>query len=106
MVPRPGNYLEQLRRSRSAITGVLTKIEIRNKAIDSLDKAEIPKIDIHYLEALQERLEKKLEDAQLLNSAILVKCRDDDVAVQKEITTAEQFDEKIQKNDLKHPRAI
>ena len=41
----------------------------RVEAIDSKDKADVSKSDVDYLGALQERLERRLDDAQFLKVA-------------------------------------
>ena len=94
--PHAGKSWEFLRRSRSAISGTITKNGARVEAIDSKDKADVSKSDVDYLEALQERLERRLDDAQFLNAAILEKCSHDDNEMENEINLAEEFEERIQ----------
>ena len=93
--PHAGKSWEFLRRSRSAISGTITKNGARVEAIDSKDKADVSKSDVDYLEALQERLERSLDDARFLNAAILEKCPHDDNEMENEINSAEEFEERI-----------
>ena len=72
------------------------KNRARVEAIDSKDKVDLSKSDVDHLEALRERLEKRLDDAQFLNAAILEKCSHDDNELENEINLAEEFEERIQ----------
>ena len=87
--------LEQLKRSRSAILGVTTKLETKLRPY--LDKAKeyITADDLSYLRTIERQLEKRFEDAGALNSAALERTTDTDSDLEKEIEDAEDFENKI-----------
>ena len=87
--------LDQLKRSRSAISGVITKNKVQIDAILTQEIADIDTAKISFLEGLQEKLEERLADSAHLNAAILEKTPDEDAAVEQEFVNAEEFEERI-----------
>ena len=87
--------LDQLKRSRSAISGVITKNKVQIDAILTQEIADIDTAKISFLEGLQEKLEERLADSAHLNAAILEKTPDEDAAVKQEFVNAEEFEERI-----------
>ena len=87
--------LPQLKRSRSAITGLITKTLTITQPIMNKDKHEVTNQEIADLEVRQSLFEKKLSEAELLNAAILEQTPDTDEEVQDELITASEFHCKI-----------
>ena len=87
--------MDQLKRSRSAISGVITKNKVQIDAILTQEIADIDTAKISFLEGLQEKLEERLADSAHLNAAILEKTPDEDAAVKQEFVNAEEFEERI-----------
>ena len=87
--------LEQLKRSRSAILGVTTKVETKLRPYLDKAKEDIAADDLSYLRTIERQLEKRFEDAGALNSAALERTPDTDSDLEKEIEDAEDFENKI-----------
>ena len=87
--------LEQLKRSRSAILGVTTKLETKLRPYLDKAKEDITADDLSYLRTIERQLEKRFEDAGALNSAALERTPDTDSDLEKEIEDAEDFENKI-----------
>ena len=87
--------LDQLKRSRSAISCVITKNKAQNKTILTQGNADIDTAKIIFSEGLQEKLEERLADLDHLNAAILEKTPDEDAAVEQEFVNAEECEERI-----------
>ena len=90
-----GKTLEQLKRSRSAIIGVTTKLEVKIRPLLDKRKEQVTTGDISYLRAVEKQLEKRLEDAGFLNAAALNITPDTDADMEKEMEDAEEFETKI-----------
>ena len=87
--------LEQLKRSRSAILGVTTKLETKLRPYLDKAKEDITADDLSYLRTSERQLETRFEDAGALNSAALERTPDTDSDLEKEIEDAEDFENKI-----------
>ena len=87
--------LQQLKRSRSAITGVITKTLTKTQPILAKDKNDVTPDEIADLEVRQALFEQKLSEAELLNAAILEQTPDADDEVQEELINASEFHCKI-----------
>ena len=86
-----GKTLSQLKRSRSVITGVITKTLTMTQPIMNKDKNDVTVDEIADLEVRQSFFEKKLSEAELLNAAILEQTPDTDEEVQEELIVASEF---------------
>ena len=60
--------MDQLKRSRSAISGVITKNKAQIETILTQEIADIDTAEISFLERLQEKLEERLADSAHLNA--------------------------------------
>ena len=87
--------LEQLKRSRSAILGVTTKLETKLRPYLDKAKEDITADDLSYLRTIDKQLAKRFEDTGALNSAALERTPDTDSDLEKEIVDAEDFENKI-----------
>ena len=83
-----GKTLPQLKRSRSAITGLITKTLTITQPIMNKDKNEVTNQEIADLEVRQSLFEKKLSEGEFLNAVILEQIPDTDEEVQDEFITA------------------
>ena len=95
MTSYEGKTLPQLKRSRSAITGVITKTLTKTQPILAKDKNDVTPDEIADLEVRQALFEQKLSEAELLNAAILEQTPDADDEVQEELINASEFHCKI-----------
>ena len=91
MTSYEGKTLQQLKRSRSAITGVITKTVTKTQPILAKDKNDVTPDEIADLEVRQALFEQKLSEAELLNAAILEQTPDADDEVQEELINASEF---------------
>ena len=89
--------LDQLKKSRSATSGVITKNKAQIETILTQEIADIDTAEISFLERLQEKLEDRLADSAHLNAAILEKTPDEDAAVEQKFVNAEEFEERFRK---------
>ena len=87
--------LDQHKRSRSAISGVITKNKAQIETILTQEIANIDLAKISFLEGLQEKLEERPADSAHLNAAILEKTPDGHAAVEQEFVNAEEFEERF-----------
>ena len=93
-----GKTLEQMKRSRSAIIGVTTKVEVKIRPILDKEKEEITTVDLSYLRAVKKTVGKRLEDAGFLNGAVLNLFPDTDADMEKELEDAEEFETKLMRS--------
>ena len=84
-----------MKRSRSAILGVTTKLETKRRPYLDKAKEDITSDDLSCLRTIVRQLEKRFEDAGALNSAALERTPDADSDLEKEIEDAEDFENKI-----------
>ena len=89
-----GKTHEQLKRSRSAILGVTTKLELKLRPLFDKEKENVTADDLSYLRAVEKQL-KRLENAVSLNAAALQITPDTDNEMEKEIEDADDFENKI-----------
>ena len=87
--------IEELKRSRSAITGVITKWSSQIQTILDKNKDDINDEDIGQLQARQVTLETKLEDCTTLNEAIWGQTGNTESEMEEEMIAAEEFHLKI-----------
>ena len=82
--------------SRSGKLGVVTRKSAKIKAIAERDVAIVTSAELSVLEAMQNMMEKKLEQAYQLNSAIMDKLDADQTAIESECEAASEFELRIQ----------
>ena len=87
--------LEQLKRSRSVILGVATKLETMLGPYLDKAKEDITLMISAIFAQLKVNWKKRYEDAGALNSAALDPTPDTDSDLEKEIEDAEDFENKI-----------
>ena len=76
--------------------GVVTRKSAKIKAIAERDVAIVTSAELSVLEAMQNMMEKKLEQAYQLNSAIMDKLDADQTAIESECEAASEFELRIQ----------
>ena len=86
-----GKTIEEMKRSRSAITGVITKWSSQIQTILDKNKDDINDEDIGQLQARQVTLETKLEDCTTLNEAIWGQTGNTESEMEDEMIAAEEF---------------
>ena len=86
--------LGQLKRSRSAMLGVITKISNEAQPLLKKDKSNLLDEDIDLLHYWKEKLETKVEEIAHLNAAIIEVTPDNDADMEKELEDAENFERK------------
>ena len=87
--------MEELKRSRSASTGVITKWASQIQAILDRNQADITTEQISQLEARQTTLEMKLNECTTLNAAIWDQTPSTDPEMEDEMMAAEEFHMKL-----------
>ena len=90
-----GKIIEEMKRSRSAITGVITKWSSQIQTILDKNKDDINDEDIGQLQARQVTPETKLEDCTTLNEAIWGQTGNTESEMEEEMIAAEEFHLKI-----------
>ena len=88
--------IEQLRRSRSAISGIITKNAIKINAIADKAPVNVTNEDLATLRALLEEMQAKLTFALQLNTVILDKSEESDDAFDIEFQAGNKFEVKLQ----------
>ena len=91
MTTYEGKTFQKLKRSRSAITGVITKTLTKTQPILAKDKNDVTPDEIADLEVRQALFEQKQSEAELLNAAILEQTPNTDDEVQEELINASEF---------------
>ena len=76
--------------------GVVTKNSAKINAIAETDVALVTSTEVAVLEAMQDMMEKKLEQAYQLTSAIMDKLGADQAAIESECEAASEFELRIQ----------
>ena len=90
-----GKTMEELKRSRSVSTGVITKWASQIQAILDRNQLDITTEHIRKLEARQTTLEMKLNECTTLNAAIWDQTPSTDPEMENELMAAEEFHMKI-----------
>ena len=86
-----GKTIEEMKRSRSAITSVITKWSSQIQTILDKNKDDINDEDNGQLQARQVTLETKLEDCTFLNEAIWSQTGNTESEMEEEMIAAEEF---------------
>ena len=86
--------LDQLKRSRSAMLGVITKISNEAQALLKKEKSNLLDEDIDLLNYWKKKLETKVEEIAHLNAALVEVTPDNDADMERELEDAENAERK------------